>query len=407
MNYNLNKADYYIRFYPVNTQYIRIRFKQNSFNSIKTLFGYKYQYLIGLREITFKQDEYDITGEYVSLPYSTGKTINSVLFNRTDISNNDIKYMVSANGGGKWILIKDNNQSIQLLDENVGVLETTDIKNIRIKILMDKANSNLNTRLATEFATYNLQNRYYMKESLSSVIVSCGRHLSFGREYTYDEQVSNNFLDKIVLLGVPYSIATMKDIDGITPMLTVFKDSDFLDNTNYTITEDDNKQNSIINLNVPITSYMKVSVSLKPFLYTSQLQNIVKLPSKSFYDNKYEFFITEYVGEVCPTGGDVLTGGDILPFEAYDIINNLDTDSTSIVIHNNYFKKGAIYSIKYIPSFRISNTIDIDTNQISISSLSLYNNSQLRFDYVYDSEYDINLIKYYTPIVNEYSVEMI
>lgn len=419
--YNINKSDYYIRFYPVQTQYIRIRFKQSSFNSIKTLFGYKYQYLIGLREITFKQDQYENIGEYVSTTFSPGKKINSVIFNKTDISNNDITYLISANNGGKWIKVNGNNETIALLDQLAGVLDTTDIKNIRVKIVIDKTNSKLNTLTGSELHTFSQQGKYFLKESPLIVNATCGKQISFGGEYKYEVIVQDSYIDNIVLLGIPFEIASLNNVvDGISsPMLVVKKDGQMLDQSLYTLSKDTNSQNTIITFTEQLFSGQETTTSpsfnnrwitfeLTGFIYKSSFENEIKLPSASLYDNKNEFFITEYIGSTFTSGGNLIGGTkSTLPFEAYNIENNPVYNSATVTIQNSYFKKNAIYEVKYIPAFQIKNTLDITLNEINIHALNLNRNTEIRFDYIYNNLYDVNLVKYYTPIVNEYSVEMI
>ena len=135
-----NQSDYYIRYISKLTKFVKVTFYQNSPNYVKTDFGTKLQYSIGIRYVGISQIQYDSFGDYVSVPLSAGFPISNVLLNATDVSNNDIGYYVSANNGSRWVQLTKG-KTLNLLSSNIGFPTALDISSIRIKIAMRRSTS--------------------------------------------------------------------------------------------------------------------------------------------------------------------------------------------------------------------------------------------------------------------------
>lgn len=393
---NLNKADYFLRFLPQNVRYIRIRFIQSNYNSLRTAFGFRYRYLVGIREIVFKQIQYDDTGSYISVPFSTGRPINSVKFRYNDISNNDIRYLISGNNGGRWIPVNENGSTISVTNENAGIYDGNEIRTIRVKMSMDKTDSVLSKISKTEYLSLSPNNKYYLKQAPEDIEVSCGRHISFGREVRYecDRQVipSTNFLVRYV----PYTAAiTANPGDG--EYLRVYVDGVLQDPSVYTKDRSDNPNNFEINFNEPVLGNSLISVDFKEVSYTpasvgNRNSNIIKLPVNMFYDFESDIVIKEkQIGS---------TEATVLAQDLYQILSR-----NEVKIQDSAFRKDSTYYVSYTPAFEVKNSYIVSGNEVEINSMYIYTTS-LRFDYTYRNIYDVNLKPYYTPIGQEYSLEI-
>ena len=387
---NLNKSDYFLRFLPQNIKYIRIRFIQQVFDSIKTIFGYRYRSVIGVRQITFKQVEYDTTADYVSIPYSIGGAINAVTFNYSDISNGDITYLISGNNGSKWIPVKSNGSTISVTNENAGIMDGNEVATLRVKMTMDKAGSVLNKINATEYLSISPNNKYYLKQVPQDVNIYCGRHISFGREIRYICERESVPMSNFLLRYIPFT-----DPLTMSNYLRVYVDGVLQNPTAYYLIGSSNPNNCEINFITPVEGNAQVSVDFKEVTFRpldNAKSNIIKLPINMFYTAESDIIVKE-----TPIGS-VQT---ILSPDQYKIIS-----SNQIQIQNSTFKSTAMYSVSYIPSFQINNSYTTSMNEIEISAMYPYDKTMLRFDYTYQNIYDATLIKYYTPIGLEYTMEI-
>ena len=376
-----------------------VRFgKSFSSNSIKTIFGYRYRSVIGIREITLKQIEYNTTGDYISIPFSTGRAINSVQFNYSDVSNNDIKYLISGNNGGRYIPVPSSGSTISVTNENAGILDGNEIRTLRVKMSMDKTNSVLNKINATEYLSISPDNKYYLKQIATDVKLACGRHVSFGREVRYACETQSVPTTNFLLKYIPYYVSLVGDY------LQVYIDGVLQASDKYTIKESTNPNNCEIEFVQSLIDEQKlmgnslVTIDFKEVEYTpnsflNKNSNLIKLPIPLFYDIEADIIVKEKLyGTNTPR---------ILTPDKYVVV-----DRETIRIQNSTFKSNATYTIGYIPAFEITNSFKIDNNEIEISAMNVYHNTAIRFDYTYEDVVDISLIKYYTPIGLEYSLEI-
>lgn len=393
---NMNKADHFIRFIPRYVKYLRLRFIQEDFESIKTIFGYRYRSMIGIREITAKQISYDTKGEYISIPFSTGKAISSAIFKYNDISNKDIKYFISGNNGTRWIPVERNGQTITVTNENSGILNGEDIKNLRVKIQMDKSGSVLNKIDATEYFSIAGNNKYNLTEEPEDISLEVGRLITYGRDIFYECEKQNVKATEFLFRGIPYDKAIMVMEDGLTTYLRVYVDGVEQTYDKYEVNQTSNPNNFMITFNTAQDGTAIISADFWPVRFTPSVKenlvenlitNEIKLPSKMFYSNESDIIVKE--------------NGNILSSDQYEIIGR-----DRIRILTSSFNGDKYYDIAYTPSFDVTCSIKNDANYIELGAATFYNRAMLRFDYTYKSAFDSELIKYYTPIGLDYSVEI-
>lgn len=214
-----SKNELFIRFAAQAVRYVRVRLLQNSYSYINTAFGTRYRYAINIRQITIKQFIFESSGQYVSVPFVGKKNINTVVFNSIDKSFNDVTYSISANNGGKWVAIK-NDDALDLMNTDMGLRGGTEVNSLRVKVEMKRSLSP-NTKSSTEYFPTNDINSYYLKNTPLSVVGYLGGHISYGdfKEYsvrieditTVDPSIIGNtacILDtkyRIPLLYIPYN----------------------------------------------------------------------------------------------------------------------------------------------------------------------------------------------------------
>jgi len=393
-----NKADKYIRFLPSLTRYISISFSQNAYNAIQTNFGTRYRYSIGIREITPKRIEYDYYGEYVSIPLSMPKNVNSLHFYTKDVSNDDIKYYISANNGGLWNELTKN--GINILDnEKLGLDPLYDIDSIRVKILMDKTDISVSNASKTEYYSYNSEGRYILGDTPLSTNAYVGKHISYGPKFKNDISIGNieyigegtitNPTQFITLNNVPY-------YDGIKDDLIIEINGSVMDTASYTLMRDIGPENSILKITNGALYGVTISVYYKPFEWSGSLGNIITLPAKLFIEDKND--ITIY--STPPASGEsvyIFTPND---FEI--------TGQDTIKLNESAYSHLNTYQIYFTPSVDITEKLIVSENIVYLHSLQNSSpKTSVRIDYVYKKFDNENVIKYYTPICNEYKVEYI
>lgn len=393
----LNKADYFIRFQPQQIRYIRIRLSQSTYQSIETGFGSRYKYLIGLREVTIKQTIYDTFGEYMSIPFTSRGSISEVLFNKTDSGN--IKYLISANNGTKLIEVKDG-ATIKMYNKAMGVRENKDIDAVRIKIVIDKTSTPMSTIKGREFLSLSSSGSYYLGNIPKEINAYVGQHISYGDLHPYIvsmEDIINTpsiFEDGEIksmtnLYYIPFYSGIINDISLLFNGSKLKNDRDIYD----IIAHQDSKHSVLIIKNTTLINSGTVSVIFNPI--SSSLQNI-ELPQKSFLLTNEGIVISRTLN------------GNIINLKQNDF-EVIDTyDKTIIKIKDTAYSTEAVYNILYYPAVDISNSIPAlsNSNEIIIKSLKNIPNLEICFEYTYEDESKVNLLKYYTPIGNEYQLEL-
>jgi hypothetical protein len=167
--------------------------------------------------------------------------------------------------------------------------------------------------------------------------------------------------------------------------------------TDYTIDRSSNPNNCEINFKEAIQGNAQVSAEFGEIVFVPSengKSNIIKLPIEMFYRVESDIIVKmKLLNSSIVT---VLEPGD------YKIL-----DSKNIQIENKAFNSLATYYAAYVPGFKINNNYITKTNEIEISAMYPYNRTTLRFDYTYQNIYDSTLIKYYTPIGLDYTMEII
>ena len=298
-----NKADHYIRFLPKKIRYIRFKLSQDVFSAIKTSFGNKNRYLIGIREVSIKRVEYKDSGEYVSVPLS-GRKMQSIEFSSSEISNNDISYLVSASNGTKWQKIEKNTK-INLLNQDFGLREETKIDSIRIKININKQQSPASTKMI-EYLSPNLDNKYFLQNNPLESKVYLGNHISYGELVDYKlilEDASSISEDMVqvpyclndtgrrsysILYYIAYSDTILDEIILKVNGMPVKNDRNI-----YTILKHTDPKHSILIFTSSAMPTGSFSISYKPFIYDHRynMSPTIKLPNPSFYNTPSGFLV--------------------------------------------------------------------------------------------------------------------
>jgi len=198
---DVNKADYYIRFKSQRARFVKVLFSQTTYHVVKSIFGNKNRYMIGVREISIKQTTYKSTGEYISRAFTSSSTINTIAFRSQEESNRDISYFISADNGSRWVRIKSG-QLLQLSNANMGLRGDIDVSAVRIKILMNR-NLLPNTKTSTEWINTNSSNKYsltHQPADISTVEAWVGGHITCGDDHPYNVSINDTAnIDKEVL----------------------------------------------------------------------------------------------------------------------------------------------------------------------------------------------------------------
>lgn len=393
----INKADYYIRFEPLLCRYVRVRFKQSTYSSIGTSFGTRYRYLIGLREVSIKQTEYEDKGEFVSIPMAGKKNISKIFFSSK--GKGEILYMLSANNGSKWVKLA-NNSLMLLYNSELGLKEDTDIESIRVKILMDKITQALKQNINTEYHIINDLASYYLQYNPLKVnSMSIGGHISIGELVSYNIQIkdlvqlSKNIFDtsdviaKIQLPYIPYYAGIENDIvvkiDGIklNNLRSIWK-----------LMPHESKHSSMFGIVSQDLAAINgvLSISFKPLSYQGA-SPIVPLIRKPFFESQESF--------------NVYAGTKLLNKTDYYI-----NETKDLVINDSAFNPATTYSISYMPLVDVSDQIpsQLNANEVQVQNIKPFTDAKIRIDYSYsDDTSSSSSLKYYTPICNEYRIEII
>lgn len=399
---NINKADYYIRFLPKKARYIRAKFYQNTYGIINTNFGIRYRYIIGIREMSVKKTEYNTKGEYVSIQFADKKNINEVLFSKTDKANNDIKYFLSGNNGSKWIEL-ENNKRLKLTNDLLGLREETTISSIRVKIEMDKSDIALGYTSTSETLLLSSSGQYTLKNKPLNTELYYGNHISYGSSTPYSIQVTSNASDNSSILSgstrsfilnyIPY-YSTMKDdiviqLDGVD-----------INTASYAFFEDIYPENSILKFSSTDIKQGTISLWFKPVIFNpsidTSLYNVFTLPYPVFSDGEGAIAV------VCMDQED-------------NILYNLEAGAfklesdTELYIEPSFYNTDYKYAVIYYPAIKVNTYINIENNIATIQGIR--NTSalmpMLKFKYNYRIYDDSNIMNFYTPICNEYSLELI
>jgi len=181
------KNDYYVRYLATGTRYVRVKLSQAVAQYVNTGFGIKQRYAIGIREIQILTTEYDTSGDYISIPFSSGSSISKVLLESDYQSNSDLNFYVSANNGGKWLQVTPS-QALDLYSSDTGVLYIENLKSIRLRIGMKRSVSPILASLSqlSRFAPTSI---YYLKYKPVNLTAMLGGHVSFGDIKTYTPTV--------------------------------------------------------------------------------------------------------------------------------------------------------------------------------------------------------------------------
>ena len=298
---DINKADYFVRFMPTKTRYIKVRFAQDYTSVVRTKLGTKYRYCISIREISIKRIMYKNSGTYVSVPFANKKDIKGISFFEDSISYNDITYMISGNNGGKWLPIK-HNETIMVDSSDMGLVGNIDIAQIRVKINMDRVNSP-NAAKTTEFIVANTNNIYYLKYKPIKIDATLGGHISYGTSSPYVFYLNNiaavnadainpnlcskNNTTTNILYYLPYTDTLMEDTE-VRVNGALLKN----DGSVYYFYKHNNEEHSIIMLKddtLKIGSSAAVSINYKPYIYDHRYSkttgSTIELPQNAFIES--------------------------------------------------------------------------------------------------------------------------
>lgn len=395
----INKVDYFIRFQSKPAKMIRVRLSQSGYSSITTGFGTRYRYMIGIREISVKQTIYNTTGEYISTPFTNKQAISYVKLEKED--SGDVKYFISANNGTKWISLKPKEKQF-LYNDTLGLRDGTDINSVRLKVQMSKESIAINKDKVIEYAPVNTSETYYLKEIPIEISAKVGGHISYGDMQEYQLQLSDlNLIDPsileddadvsstAVLYYVPY-------FDGIENYLTLKINRAKIKNDRllYEFSRHEDKNHTIItfknklmlkNSGVLTVNYKKIAGEAG--------EQVIDLPSVAFNVSNSSFIVEE-----------ILVNGTerTLKESDYAIING-----QSVSINDNAYNPELSYQVSYQPSVDITDLISIDdTNELKIHSIKEVRDIRVCFEYTTEASTNSEEIKYFTPICNQYILEL-
>lgn len=309
---DLNKADHYIRFSPQYTKFARIKMSQKTYNTINTTFGIKHRYLIGLREISIRQTEYLSSGEYVSKPFTGKGHLDRINLGVDSISNNDIRYFISANNGTKWVPTTPL-KPLVLENQHLGLRGDTFIDDIRLKIRMDRESSP-STVSTTENVVINTSNKYFLSNDPIDIEGYIGRYISYGDFNPYIlksedlqtlsengeiDQLSEDYSCNIdsarftnILYYIPY-------YEGIQEDLVVRFNGMKLKNDGsvYVLTEHSDPNNTLMIFVTPIKSEGTFSFTYKPYIHDHRYSSssTITLPQAAFLKDAGSFIVESII----------------------------------------------------------------------------------------------------------------
>ena len=399
---SINKSDYYIRFQSQLTRFIRVRFTQKDNSPISTGFGTRYRYMIGLRNIVVKQTVYATSGEYVSTPFSNKRALSYLSILTEDTGG--VSYSISANNGSIWQPIIPG-KKLYLYNSTLGLRDGIDVGNIRLKIGMDKSFIAINKEPQTEYANVNDSGSYYLQSTPVEISASIGRHISYGDLQPYTLQLS--------------------DITKVTA--GILEDAANIDHT-------------AILYYVPFTSAELMQSTLELKLNGAKVRNLSSIYSFAPHPDQNHSIIIFKNPDLTATSGILtlsfarldmgLLGGNqemALPFPTFLTSNDAflvqevkaDTSQRTLSnfqysvsdnilkINDTAFDETAIYYISYYPSIDISYLIDkVKSNEIVLQGAKSVLNAKLKFTYSVSSETSASDLQYFTPISNQYILEL-
>ena len=340
-------SDYFIKFNPRRIRYMRVRFKQSTYTYITTPFGAKYRYLIGIRQLTLSSIQYKSSGDYVSIPFSSKKSINSVVMTWTDSSIGDIEYFISANNGGKWLKLL-NNIPLDIVNQDAGLRGDIDVEAVRVKISMLRTSSPTSA-VATEYLQCNADNSYYLKNAPVSVTPYLGYHISRGDSQIYEATVqaisatdgvaistiplcTTSARSRTTLFYVPYTDTLEKDLVVKLNGTTLVDDGSI-----WAIISHPNPAHSILLLDVDKIPSIKdnamsnkLGINYKPYVHSHLLDtHIIQLPQPSIVDTKDGFTIQliDFIPE--PIDQTKTFSEGIVIADGHDAIFAVDNDTST------------------------------------------------------------------------------
>lgn len=330
---DINKGDHYIRFIPKNIRFVRIKMSQNTFYSIRTLFGLRRRYMIGVRAVTLKQSIYKPQGEYISIPFSGKKTINRVAFSSSEVDNKDISYSISANNGSSFVPISSG-ETKTLDNYDFGLHGDINIKDIRVKVKMDR-NQSPGTKEKTERMPINSSSKYTLENTPIDISTYIGKHVSYGGEKLYNIDLAGiDEVDLSMIEDFSCPAESLKNIvtlhwipyyDGIINDLVIRFNGMLIknDGTIYNIIASPNGHHSVLILYKDYLPSGTISLSYNPYLHSHSTEesSVVNLPQPLFIKNKGAIVVeaivyNDYENIINPAASD----------NNNDIINAVDGD---------------------------------------------------------------------------------
>ncbi|MDY0198493.1 MAG: hypothetical protein RBR68_11835 [Tenuifilaceae bacterium] len=400
-SFNINKSDYYIRFLPIKARYIRLKFTQNMYGIINTTFGLRYRYIVGIREITAKQTEYNISGQYISIPYTSKSDIKSILMQKTDKSNNDINYFISGNNGSKWLPI-EHNKELKLNNDILGLRDGADIKSIRVKIDMNKSDIALRLNSTSDILNISSSNKYTLSNKPIELKTYIGNHISYGPSTPYtinvfeqsdaSSSITSENTRQYTLQYVPYYDDMINDI-------TILYNGVKVGSASYRFMQDIYPENSILKFLSKDIGNGTLSVYFNPVVYDlaedKTITNIFKLPQPAFVTDPANILVVSQDND-----GNYIY---VVDNSFYSLISD-----TELYIDPSQINTDYTYLVSYYPATKIETYTQVENNIVTLNGIRQSTEKALiKFDYTYKAYDNASVMNYYTPICNEYTLELI
>lgn len=400
-SFNINKSDYYIRFLPIKARYIRVKFIQTMYGMMETTFGLRYRYIIGIREITAKQTEYNVSGQYISIPYTSKSDIKSILMQRTDKSNNDINYFISGNNGSKWLQI-DNNKELKLNNENLGLREDALIKSIRVKIEMNKSNIALKLNSGSDLLNISSSNKYTLSNKPIDIETYIGNHISYGPSTPYTINVFEQGADSGNIAGGgtrQYTLQYVPYYNNMINDITIMYNGVKVDPINYNFIQDIYPENCILKFLSKDIGSGTLSIYFNSVEYNlaedKTITNIFKLPKPAFVTDPANILI---VGR--DNSGSYV---EVIDSYFYEMISD-----TELYIDPSQINTDYSYLVSYYPGIKIETYSQVENNIVTLNGIRPSTDRALiKFNYTYKAYDNASIMNYYTPICNEYTLELV
>jgi hypothetical protein len=200
INDDIGQNDHYIRYIAERTRYVRIKLSQQVAQYVSTGFGIKSRYSIGIRDISVITNEFGDFGDYISIPFQTGKPISNVSMTSDFKSNSDITFLVSANNGGTWLPITPDGTNLSLLELSTGVLISDNLRSISARISMKRGITPM-LKSINESLAYSPSQQYQLKYYPSNINCYLGGFVSMGDilQYNLNTNFPYNILNKLYL----------------------------------------------------------------------------------------------------------------------------------------------------------------------------------------------------------------